>query len=132
MVDQLKEIPKKKILEWWNKFEPKQKTLIISAAAGVLVAFAVLVWLLSRPQYVLLSVSETTKETADITTLLDGADPAIEYRVSTDGYRVEVLKEQLSQANLLLGANNIPAAAYDLSNVTSGGIVVVVTSSFGR
>ena len=42
MVDQLKEIPKK-ILEWWNKFAPKQKTLIISAAAGVLVAFAVLV-----------------------------------------------------------------------------------------
>ena len=80
MVDQLKEIPKK-ILDWWNKFEPKQKTLIISAAAGVLVAFAVLVWLLSRPQYVLLSVSETTKETADITALLDGADPAIEYRV---------------------------------------------------
>ena len=93
MVDQLKEIPKK-ILEWWNKFEPKQKTLIISAAAGVLVAFAVLVWLLSRPQYVLLAVSETTKETADITALLDGADPVIEYRVSTDGYRVEVLKEQ--------------------------------------
>ena len=42
MVDQLKEIPKK-ILDWWNKFEPKQKTLIISAAAGVLVAFAVLI-----------------------------------------------------------------------------------------
>ena len=121
MVDQLKEIPKK-IIEWWNKFAPKQKTLIISAAAGVLVAFAVLIWLLSRPQYVLLAVSESTKQTAEITKLLEGADPAIQYRVSTDGYQVEVLKEQLSQANLLLGANNIPAAAYDLSNVTSGGM----------
>lgn len=121
MVDQLKEIPKK-ILEWWSKFEPKQKTLIISAAAGVLVAFAVLIWLLSRPQYTPLAVCETTKEAADITELLDGADPVIQYRVSEDGYRVDVLKEQISQANLLLGANNIPAAAYDLSNVTGGGM----------
>jgi len=121
MVDQLKAIPKK-IMEWWNRFEPRQKTLIISAVAGVLVAFAVLVWLLSRPQYALLAVSETTKQTFEITELLDGADPAITYRVSTDGYQIEVVKDQLSQANLLLGANNIPAAAYDLSNVTSGGM----------
>ena len=97
MVDQLKEIPKK-ILEWWNKFAPKQKTLIISAAAGILVAFAVLIWILSKPQYVTLAVCETTKETAQITELLDGADPVIEYRVSTDGYTIEVLKEQESQA----------------------------------
>lgn len=121
MVDQLKEIPKK-IVEWWNTFSSKQKTLIISAVAGVLVAFAVLVWLLSRPQYTTLVVCEDTKEAFQITELLDGAEPAIEYRVSTDGYTIEVLKSQESQANLLLGANNIPAAAYDLSNVTAGGM----------
>ena len=121
MGDQLKEIPKK-IIEWWNKFTSKQKTLMISAAAGVLVAFAVLVWILSQPQYVPLVTCETTKEAAAITELLDGADPVIEYKVSTDGYQIQVLKSQESQANLLLGANNIPSAAYDLNNVTGGGM----------
>ena len=37
MADKLKEILNK-ILEWWNKFSAKQKTFIISSAAGVIIA----------------------------------------------------------------------------------------------
>ncbi len=120
MVDKLKEIPKK-ILEWWNKFTSKQKTIIISVAAGVVVAFAILITLLTRPVYELLVTCDSTKEASQITELLDGASPAITYQVSEDGNQIKVLKSQVSQANLLLGANNIPAAAYDISNVTDGG-----------
>ena len=39
------------IREWWDKFTTKQKTLIISVAAGVIVALAVLGTVLTRPQY---------------------------------------------------------------------------------
>ncbi len=120
MVDKLKEIPKK-ILEWWNKFTSKQKTIIVSVAAGVIVAFAILITLLTRPIYTPLVTCETTKEASAITELLDGASPAIEYQVSTDGFQISVLKSQESQANLLLGANNIPTASYDINNVTDGG-----------
>lgn len=120
MVDRLKEIPKK-ILEWWNKFTSRQKTIIISVGAGVIVAFAILITILTRPQYELLVTCENTKEASAITELLDGASPAITYRVSDDGYQIQVLKSQMSGARLLLGANNIPAAAYDISNVTDGG-----------
>ena len=42
MVDKLKEIYNK-ILEWWKQFTPKQRTLIISVGAAVVVAFAI--WL---------------------------------------------------------------------------------------
>ena len=41
MVDKVMEIAKKileRVKEWWNKFKPKQKTLIICVAAGVLIA----------------------------------------------------------------------------------------------
>ena len=120
MVDKLKEIPKK-ILEWWNKFTSKQKTIVISVVAGVIVAFAILITLLTRPVYELLVTCETTKEASQITDLLEEASPVITYKVSDDGFQVQVLKSQVSQANLLLGANNIPAAAYDISNVTDGG-----------
>ena len=118
MTERLKAIPVK-ILEWWNRFTSKQKTIIICIAAGVIIALAILVTALTRPQYELLANCESTKEAAQITELLDGA--GITYTVSDDGYQIKVLREQLSDANLLLGANNIPAAAYGIDNVTNGG-----------
>ena len=118
MAERLKAIPAK-LLEWWNRFTSKQKTIIICIAAGVIIALAILITLLTRPQYELLVNCESTKEASQITELLDGSD--ITYRVSDDGYRITVLKEQISDANLLLGANDIPAAAYGIDNVTNGG-----------
>ena len=35
MADKLKQIPKK-LLDWWNKFSPKQKTILVCALAGVI------------------------------------------------------------------------------------------------
>ena len=118
MTDRLKAIPAR-VLEWWNKFTSKQKTIIICIAAGIIIALAILVTVLTRPQYELLANCESTKEASQITELLDGA--SITYTVSDDGYQIKVLSEQVSDANLLLGANNIPAAAYGIDNVTNGG-----------
>ena len=118
MTEKLKAVPVK-ILEWWNKFTSKQKTIIICIAAGVAIALAILVTVLTRPQYELLANCESTKEASQITELLDGA--GITYTVSDDGYQIKVIREQISDANLLLGANNIPAAAYGIDNVTNGG-----------
>ena len=118
MTEKLKAVPLK-LLEWWNKFTSKQKTIIICISAGVVIALAILVTALTRPQYELLANCESTKEASQITELLDGA--GIGCVVSDDGYQIKVLKEQLSDANLLLGANNIPAASYGIENVTDGG-----------
>lgn len=119
MTERLKQIPAK-ILEWWNKYTSKQKTIIVSIAAGVLVALAILITILSRPKYEILVICDSTKEAATITELLDGA--GIPYRLSDDGYRIEVEEKQIGPANLLLGANNIPTATFDISNVTGGGL----------
>ena len=119
MTDRLKEIPSK-ILEWWNRYTSKQKTIIISIAAGVVVAMAILITALSRPKYEVLVICESTKEAATITGLLDSSK--IPYRISDDGYRIEVEQDQIGPANLLLGANNIPTATFDISNVTGGGL----------
>ena len=53
MADKIKELFNK-VLEWWNRFSTKQKTFIISAGAGVILALAILVTVLTRPQYTLL------------------------------------------------------------------------------
>ena len=72
MTEKLKAVPLK-LLEWWNKFTSKQKTIIICISAGVVIALAILVTALTRPQYELLANCESTKEASQITELLDGA-----------------------------------------------------------
>lgn len=108
-----------KILEWWNKFSARQKTFIIAAGAGVIIAIAILVSVLMKPQYILLLECESTKEASQVTELLEGQ--GLQYKVSDDGYRIQINKDQQSEARLLLGANDIQAAAYTMDNVTDGG-----------
>lgn len=118
MADRVK-VLLEKVLEWWNKFTAKQKTLIVSAISGVVLVIAILGTMLSRPQWVLLRQCETTKEASEITELLDAN--SIEKDVSQDGLIIKVKQEDESDANLLLGANQIQAAGYSIDNVMSGG-----------
>ncbi|MCR5526752.1 MAG: flagellar M-ring protein FliF [Lachnospiraceae bacterium] len=109
----------KKLQDWWAKFTAKQKTIIISIAAAIVVAITVFVWALSAPQYVTLVISDTTKQTQNIQDILDKA--SIDYKTSEDGLTVKVNKKQLSDARIELGANDIVSSTYDISNVFSGG-----------
>ncbi|MGN1084168.1 MAG: flagellar M-ring protein FliF, partial [Lachnospiraceae bacterium] len=59
MQERLKQLPKR-LLELWNKYTSKQKTIIISVFSGVVLALAILIVLLSRTKYVTLSTFQTT------------------------------------------------------------------------
>ncbi|MDE7258463.1 MAG: flagellar M-ring protein FliF, partial [Lachnospiraceae bacterium] len=107
LLEKLKELGNR-LLEWWNRFTAKQKTLIVSGVAVVIIAIVFVVSMLTQPKYVLLRECETTKEAAEVRDLLEGE--GMTYTVSDDGLMIKILEEQLSDANLLLGANNIKAA----------------------
>ena len=66
MADRIKKLIDR-IKEWWNHFTSKQKTIIVSVAVGVIVLLAGLVFLLTRPQYILIASCETAKEGSEIT-----------------------------------------------------------------
>ena len=108
-----------KVQEWWNKFTAKQKTIIISVTAGVILALAILATILTRPKYVTLITCESTKEASEITDLLEG--DSIPYEVTDDGLIISVEEQNLSAATLLLGANDYPADSYSLEAALSGG-----------
>lgn len=118
MVDRLKELLQK-VVDWWNKFTAKQKTIIISVSAGVILALAILATILTRPQYETLITCESTKEASQITELLEGE--SIPYEITDDGLIISVLKEDIAKATLLLGANDYPADSYSLEAALSGG-----------
>ena len=71
MADRVRELLNK-VLEWWNKFSTRQKTFIISAGAGIILALAILITVLTRPHYIVLLNCETTKEAAEVAELLEG------------------------------------------------------------
>ena len=59
MADKLKEIPGK-LLEWWNKYTSKQKTIIIGIVAVVIFTFVIIVYAFSRPQYTRLEIGRAS------------------------------------------------------------------------
>ncbi len=108
-----------RIVEWWNKFTPKQKTIIVSVAVAVVLAISILGYALTRPDYIVIARCESAKEASEITEILNGG--SITNKTSDDALTVYVLKKDESAANLLLGANDIPTAGYSISDVTDGG-----------
>jgi flagellar M-ring protein FliF len=106
------------ILEWWNRFTVKQKTLLICGMAVVAVAVVGVVSMLTKPQYVLLRECETASEAAEVKELLDGEE--FKYTVSDDALTFRILRDQQADARMLLAANNIRAAGYTIDQVTEG------------
>ncbi len=107
-----------RVLDWWNQFTARQKTLIIGASTVVLLTIIILVSVLNQPQYVILANANSTKEASEIRDLLDSND--INYKMSDDGLEFKVLKKDQGSASLLLGANDIQSYAYSIDNVTNG------------
>ncbi|MCR5403115.1 MAG: flagellar M-ring protein FliF [Butyrivibrio sp.] len=107
-----------RVLDWWNQFTARQKTLIVGASTVVLLTIIILVSVLNQPQYVLLATANSTKEASEIKDLLDSN--SVNYKMSDDGLEFRILKKDQADANLLLGANDIQSYAYSIDNVTNG------------
>lgn len=118
MADRVRELLNK-LLEWWNRLSTKQRTFIIAASAGAVIAIAILLSVVTKPKYVLLLDAQTTKEASEVRDLLEAE--GLLYQISDDGNQIRIKREQQADARLLLAANDIQAVGYTLSDVTEGG-----------
>lgn len=106
MMDQLITI-KDKILEFWNKYTSKQKTIIICVACAILIAIVLLAYFMTRPVYTdVATLSGDAANTFD--NALQGA--SLDYKKESDSkgnttFRVD--QSQYSDAILLMGENQI-------------------------
>ena len=105
-----------KVLDWWKKFNTKQRALIISITAVVIVALLILGVVVSKPTMVPLIQCEDAKQGAEVKDVLDG-DSSINYTISQDGTYFEVDAKDEAAAAMLLGQNDIPAQRYSIENV---------------
>ncbi len=108
-----------RILEWWKKYNTRQKVLLGSIAATLILALALLALVVSRPSMTPLAVCETTAEAAKVKEILD--DSTIKYEMSPDGLVFKVAEKDVAAASILLGENGIPSQGYTLEDVFDGG-----------
>lgn len=101
MADRLKEILAK-VLEWWNKFTAKQKTIIIAITAMAVFTFFIIIYTFTRPQYTRLGTYENTTVAAEIIDILD--DAGINHKETSDLLTIDVETSQLPQANYAIAA----------------------------
>lgn len=119
MPEQLQKILDR-ILEWWKKFNNKQRAILISITAAVILALAILGYVVSRPSYVTIYSASDMKEASSISKLLD--DNSIAYNTTNGGMTFQVDKNDEASACYLLAENDYPSLPYDISNVTSGSL----------
>ncbi len=108
-----------RVLEWWKKFNNKQRVLIISITAVVLLSLGILAFAVSRPTMVTLIVCDDLKQASEVDTLLQ-SDTSIDYKVNGDGLVFQVDARDEAKANYLLAENEIPTQGYSIESVVDG------------
>ncbi|MDD3239278.1 MAG: flagellar M-ring protein FliF [Lachnospira sp.] len=113
MLDRLKAIPKR-LLEIWNNWTKKQKTLIVSAVAVLVVAVIILAAVLTRPDYETLTTCQDYNEMSQVTTLLSGS--SYDYKVADNTLTVQVRKQDLTAAKMLIASSDIQPDGYSFED----------------
>lgn len=103
----------KKIVDFWNKYNRRQRTLMISIVLAVIIFIAILSYVLTRPQYVTLLTCDSASTASEVKTAL--SDAGITYNIS-DSYVVTVLKSKKVDAEMAITNAGIEADGYSLND----------------
>ena len=119
MAERLKQIPKQ-LLEFWNKYTARQKTILISVVSVIIIAFVVLIVITGRVEYGELTITETTKEASEVVELLESEN--IKYKLGSDRLTVSVDLKRYSDAVLLLASNDMPSTGITLDELLNNSL----------
>ncbi len=106
------------IVEWWKKFNNKQRAVLISATAVVIIALIILAAVVNSPDYITIYAASDYSEASEISTTL--TDGGISFTTTNGGLTFLVDEDDEAEASYLLADSGYPSATYDISNVTSG------------
>ena len=103
-----------KIRDWWNKFTSRQKTLIVIISTSVIFAFAILIYVLTRPKYVVLMRCDNAKQSSEVIEILNSNN--IENKTDAQALTISVLEKDKSTATLALAAGGFVADEYNAND----------------
>ncbi len=119
MQERLKQLPKR-LLELWNKYTSRQKTIIISVFSGVVLALAILIVLLGRTKYITLSTFETKNVATGVVQLLK--DNGIKHRLLEDQLTVEVDRKRQTDALVLVTQSDLEKTGFGINDLLNTSI----------
>lgn len=119
MAEKLKALPKQ-LLERWNKFTGKQKTLIISVVCIVVFAFALLIFLIQKVEYKKLKIAETATEANEVVKVLESE--GISYKYDDDTMTFYVDEKVHQEAYFALIDNNIPTTGVSIDDLLNNSL----------
>ncbi len=117
MLDRLKQIPAR-LLEIWKNWTRNQKIIIVSAVVVFIAAVIVIAYVLSRPTYQELTKCEDYSEMNTVTTLL--TDNGYTYQINN--MTVNVKKQDLTNAKMLIASNDIKPSGYSLDDALNSSL----------
>lgn len=113
MQERIKQIPQR-LLEFWNKYTNKQKTIIICVVAAIFFSIVLLTYFLTIPKYdTQLASFEDNKSASELVKLL--SENNITYEQSRDGMVVYVQEKDYTNAINLMADNEILGNEFDWS-----------------
>ena len=118
MPEQVKKILDK-IVEWWKKFNNKQRIMLISAFSVIMIALVILAVVMTTPSYEHLHVCKDYAEAAKIKEILS-SDESIDYTFNENTLSFSVKEEDVATASMLLGSSQIELTSYNINNVVDG------------
>jgi len=116
MVERLKQIPVQ-LLNQWNKYTSKWKTIIISVVTLVFLALIILVTIMNRTEYKTLIVNENKQDTSAVAKLLE--EDGIAYKLGSDELTILVDAKRHSDALLLVYSSGVPTTGVTLDELLS-------------
>lgn len=111
MNDRLKELQNKAV-DFWNKYDKKQKRLIISISITVVVAVVILAYALTRPAYKELITCEDLTVAASVKNVL--VENQIDYKTSNGDLTFLVKEADLTNATYLIAQEGYTATDYTI------------------
>ena len=130
MLDRLKQIPKK-LQEIWKKYSAKQRAIIVSTVAVVVLALIILIVIPNQTNFEKLTTFENTATAKAAMALLD--ENAIENRLNADNVTVEVNEKQKQDAVLALADSELMAeSSFSLADLLASDGVGTTSSDKTR
>ena len=107
-----------RIQGFWTGLSVRQRVMLISSAAVVLVAVGILIFSMTRPHMIDIVTAKDATEAKSIQDLF--SSEGITYSVSKDGLTYSINEKDEAAASIALGTNGIPSKGYDISDVIDG------------
>ena len=107
-----------RVREFWTGLSVRQRVLIISSTAVVLIAAGILIFSITRPHTIDIVTASDADEAKAIQDVLNGE--GIAFTTSKNGLTYTINEKDEAAASIALGTNGIPSKGYDISDVIDG------------